>query len=183
MKAPCEPAESAHPRKTRGNNLLHVVIQPQRRQAPQRGSASGEQVPQAHGRLVDHSAFGHGHGSHSRPPDAAGTGVRRSAEPWDGATTKQELPTGTVCVDRPPHDIPHLGDLLPLIDQHWASSPQNLFRLSRNWLTNGLGGELGQSEYVLLGRRALPDAFRPVDGLCSKHPEQLVELIVQDRRV
>jgi hypothetical protein len=48
---------------------------------------------------------------------------------------KQKLATSRIVVDSTPHDMPHLGNLLPLFDEQWARPSQQKTRVGVYRLT------------------------------------------------
>ena len=141
--------------------------------------AAGQQPTQAH-RRRGHTAFGQGHRTHPQPADPTRPGMGRSRRRWGGATGQQELAASRFGVHRPAHHVPHLRDLLPLVDQQGTPAPQHLLWFRGDRLADGFGVQPDHAGDPLFGGGGLPHAFGPVDGDGRHLVEQLIQLGIED---
>src|SRR6185437_16805777 len=96
------------------------------------------------------------------------------------APGKQKLTASRIVIDSTPHDIPHLGNLLPLVDEQRPRPSQQKTWIGVHRLTVGLCIESQQADDTLLGSRRLPHCLRTIDRDRRYLSEQLIQLIVND---
>jgi hypothetical protein len=97
-----------------------------------------------------------------------------------GRPCQQKTAPRGIGIDEPAYCIPHSGDPLPLVNQHWPIAVRDDCRISFNYTPISPDIQPANGPAALKGGGGLAHAPRSVEQDRRKLNEQLIELVIDE---